>query len=454
MTIFALKGSLEEITPAQLSEQTCSAVFITDSAHAEETLRTANITYEGVISLRDVVFCKIESQPFCLAGTLSIPKLLDIKGSRHRIQFFIDNKNMVIIDDEEFSLRLVQRIQRSRHNQGESREHFIYNFFSEFMLRDTELLAEHEQKLMELEENVNDGKTDDFLETITPIRKELLILRSYYDEIMDLGRELEEDENGFFEKKQKKYFGTISDRADRLMGRTVHLLEYATQVRDAYQSHVNAQQNKNMEFLTVISTIFFPLTLITGWYGMNFQNMPELKEGYPGVIALSVIVVIVCIIFFNFFVLKVRNGGKFIFHLLNLDNNCAIITLYLRKEVTCLNKELLLLLLKLAAGCVVIMTFIVIACLITPKIARFIEKRHPELAEKDDPERVDGENTGNDPENYKVQGIFDKSHIDGWDPNYKIYNEDIYALNFKKKKKNVSSEAVKKDDGNKNNDNA
>ena len=98
------------------------------------------------------------------------------------------------------------------------------------------------------------------------------------------------------------------------------------------------------------------------------------------------------------------------------------------------------------------MTFIVIACLITPKIARFIEKRHPELAEKDDPERVDGENTGNDPENYKVQGIFDKSHIDGWDPNYKIYNEDIYALNFKKKKKNVSSEAVKKDDGNKNND--
>ena len=74
--------------------------------------------------------------------------------------------------------------------------------------------------------------------------------------------------------------------------------------------------------------------------------------------------------------------------------------------------------------------------------------------EKDDPERVDGENTGNDPENYKVQGIFDKSHIDGWDPNYKIYNEDIYALNFKKKKKNVSSEAVKKDDGNKNNDNA
>ena len=44
------------------------------------------------------MFCKIESQPFCLAGTLSIPKLLDIRGSRHRIQFFIDNETGVDFD--------------------------------------------------------------------------------------------------------------------------------------------------------------------------------------------------------------------------------------------------------------------------------------------------------------------------------------------------------------------
>ena len=109
-----------------------------------------------------------------------------------------------------------------------------------------------------------------------------------------------------------------------------------------------------------------------------------------------------------FFVLKVRNGGKFIFHLLNLDNNCAIITLYLRKEVTCLNKELLLLLLKLAAGCVVIMTFIVIACLITPKIARFIEKRHPELAGKDTNQKGGGEDKGKYTEENKGKGQFEK----------------------------------------------
>ena len=131
------------------------------------------------------------------------------------------------------------------------------------------------------------------------IPKLLETLRSYYDELMDLGRELETNENGFFAKKQTKYFGTVTDRADRLMSKAVHLLEYAGQVRDAYQGYVDARQNANMQFLTVISTIFFPLTLITGWYGMNFQNMPELRSGYPGVIFAGVLVVLLLILYFK-----------------------------------------------------------------------------------------------------------------------------------------------------------
>ena len=54
-----------------------------------------------------------------------------------------------------------------------------------------------------------------------------------------------------------------------------------------------------MQYLTMITTIFFPLTLITGWYGMNFRNMPELENGYPGVILLSLAVLIACILFFR-----------------------------------------------------------------------------------------------------------------------------------------------------------
>ena len=138
-----------------------------------------------------------------------------------------------------------------------------------------------------------------FQNAIMPIRRELLTLRSYYDEIMDMGKQLEENENGFFAKKQVKYFGVISDRADRLMSKASQLLEYAQQVRDAYKAQVDAQQNNNMQFLTVISTIFFPLTLITGWFGMNFKDMPGLENGYPAVMALSIVIIVICILIFK-----------------------------------------------------------------------------------------------------------------------------------------------------------
>ena len=158
-----------------------------------------------------------------------------------------------------------------------------------------ELREEFDYILLDCPAGIEQG----FQNAIMPIRRELLTLRSYYDEIMDMGKQLEENENGFFAKKQVKYFGVISDRADRLMSKASQLLEYAQQVRDAYKAQVDAQQNNNMQFLTVISTIFFPLTLITSWYGMNFHNMPELKHGYPGVIILSVVVMITCIIIFK-----------------------------------------------------------------------------------------------------------------------------------------------------------
>ena len=64
------------------------------------------------------------------------------------------------------------------------------------------------------------------------------------------------------------------------------------QLREMYQSQIDIHQNKVMQFLTVVTTIFMPLTLIAGWYGMNFANMPELntKYGYGIIILVSILV--------------------------------------------------------------------------------------------------------------------------------------------------------------------
>lgn len=298
MLIYNLSEGLTETDAAENCNNN-QFLVIGNLSEAKQALKIADINYDGEIHTDSISFNKIEVQPDCLCGTLFVPKLLDIVHSRYKSMFFIGKHGIAIIDNDTFSANIVRRIKRQQSNSVTTIQRFVCLWFAQIMSRDTEILSQHEKKIMALEENVSCGHTDNFLTNIEPIRKELLILRSYYDEICDIGKELEQDENGFFEKKQRKYFGTIFDRADRLMNRTVYLLEYASQVRDAYQSRIDAKQNGNMQFLTVISTIFYPLTLITGWYGMNFKNMPELEKGYPFVILLSLIVVTVCIIIFK-----------------------------------------------------------------------------------------------------------------------------------------------------------
>ena len=77
--------------------------------------------------------------------------------------------------------------------------------------------------------------------------------------------------------------------------------DHAAQLRDIYQSHLDIKQNRIMTVLTIVTTIFMPLTLIAGWYGMNFKYMPELESGwgYPVTIIVSVLIVLGSLLFFK-----------------------------------------------------------------------------------------------------------------------------------------------------------
>ena len=297
--IYRFGEQLVPVTEEEWETDQAPAVFVTDSRHADAILAKAGIIYENEIQVAKIGFCRLENQQDCVVGTLCIPKLLDVLGSRYRMYFFVNRSNVVIVDDEDFSERLIRRIQQKKTHQGETKERFLYNYISEFISRDLEMLVAYERRLLRMEEDVSQEHIANFQTKLMPLRRELLNLRSYYDEIMDLTKEMEENENGFFLKKHLKYFGTLTDRADRLMSRTSHLLEYAQQVKEAYQAQIDSRQNSNMQFLTVISTIFFPLTLITGWYGMNFKDMPGLDDGFPFVVVLSIVVIVGCIIIFK-----------------------------------------------------------------------------------------------------------------------------------------------------------
>ena len=92
--------------------------------------------------------------------------------------------------------------------------------------------------------------------------------------------------------QQDDYFTFIDKKFDKLFNYILRTQEYLEHVREAYEAQIDIEQNKLMKFFTVITSIFLPLTLIAGWYGMNLQ-MPEFQwaHGYPVVIVLSVAIV-------------------------------------------------------------------------------------------------------------------------------------------------------------------
>jgi magnesium transporter len=136
---------------------------------------------------------------------------------------------------------------------------------------------------------------------VNEIRSNIRDLRIHYEQLMDLGQEFEENENSFFKQENLRYFRLFLNRMDRLHDTSTAIRDYTMQIRDLYKAHLDIKQNRIMTVLTVVTTIFLPLTLIVGWYGMNFRYMPELewRWGYPAVIAISILIVLVSLLFFR-----------------------------------------------------------------------------------------------------------------------------------------------------------
>lgn len=244
-------------------------------------------------------FSKIEVQNDLLVGQISVPRMLDLLGKRQEVCFLMNERLIFFVDDGNYVARIVDKIRVKKLPQAQSKEQFLYNFISQILKNDIVILESYEKRMIEMEISIMDRKIKDFHKIMMPIRRELLVMKNYYEQIGEMGKELEENENSLFVRKRLKYFRSIMDRADRLEGKCGQLLDYSQQLRDVYQSQADARQNKTIEFLTVVSTIFLPLTLLTSWYGMNFHNMPELESGYPGVIVAAILIAIGTILVFK-----------------------------------------------------------------------------------------------------------------------------------------------------------
>lgn len=222
-----------------------------------------------------------------------------------RLGLYIKNNLLliVIIEDKDNSTELkLHTLLKNLNLNKINQERLIFGFLERFISEDNILLEQIEDEIIIYEDMINDLKLDkDFNYKITGIRKKLLVLDNYYQQFVLIGEELEENAADIFDDNNVHYFRVFSSRAERLSNNTRMLQEYSVQVREAYHSQLELDLNRIMKIFTVFTTVFMPLTLIVGWYGMNFTTMPELtwKYGYLYIIIFSIIVAIICIIFFK-----------------------------------------------------------------------------------------------------------------------------------------------------------
>ena len=298
---YYIKNTLEKTNKLDFKGKSGQFVAVLTSAEWLENRDKFDMGIEMDIDLSAIHSTKAEVNYDSLTGTFSIPDRENISAPNTNFAFALDEKGIVFIDDSGFVDKTISNIISSKRWTMPSLERFIYDFLEQIVSRDQIILERVDKELDTIESNILDGEEKDPSQRVSRVRSDLRDLRIHYEQLLDLGQELEENENDFFNEDNTRYFHLFTQRVSRLHDLTASLREYSIQIRDLYQSQLDIKQNRIMALLTMITSIFMPLTLIAGWYGMNFKYMPELeyKWAYPAVIAVSIIIVIVSLLFFK-----------------------------------------------------------------------------------------------------------------------------------------------------------
>jgi len=232
--------------------------------------------------------------------SLKIPNINDVLKPSKKVCIFFKKNLLVFICDKYIIIDDMISRTKSGEIKCTSLSKMLYIFFDRLTSEDTYYIENIEQEIAELEEGLITSKKDNYLTKIIILRKKLLKIKRYYERFLNIAESIEENDNELIDKKTIKYFRMFTNRINRLYQGVNNLRDYVTQVREAYQAQVDINQNQLMKVFTVVTTIFLPLTLIVGWYGMNFK-MPEYSTnyGYPVVISICIIIIVICVVWFK-----------------------------------------------------------------------------------------------------------------------------------------------------------
>jgi len=157
------------------------------------------------------------------------------------------------------------------------------------------------EQIESLEEEVVTNPQPSTLQKIHYCKQEMLYIRRCVWPLREVTAALAKHESQLIKESTELYLRDVYDHVVQIIDSVETFREMLSSMLDIYLSSLSNRMNQVMKVLTIIATIFIPLTFLAGVYGMNFEFMPELKWhwGYPFILAVMMAVVCIMLLFFR-----------------------------------------------------------------------------------------------------------------------------------------------------------
>jgi magnesium transporter len=164
-----------------------------------------------------------------------------------------------------------------------------------------QVMEQVSENLEKLEDVVLAEQDRETLEALYELKKEAFSLRKATWPLREVMAELSRGESALVTEAVLPFMRDVYDHTIQVIDGSESLRESLTTLKDIYLSSISNRMNQVMKVLTIIATLFIPLTFLAGVYGMNFKHMPELEWpwAYPTVLILMLVVVIAMLFYFR-----------------------------------------------------------------------------------------------------------------------------------------------------------
>ena len=250
-------------------------------------------------SLGSIRYCKAEPACGYITGTLRMPRKGPERAPQFTAGFVLSRDTLVLIEDSGDTRGLIEK-RLAMYSGVAGADQLLLCLMEQMIGEDALYLSHIEGEAEKLEDRILQNDVGDLFPVLTTHRRKLSELNTYYNQLSSMGEQLASRQCAELIREPEEWM-RFARRAERLQSHARLLSENMIQLRELYQSGQDAIQNRIIGVLTVVTTFFLPLTLLTGWYGMNFVHMPELRwqYGYPAVIAVAAVIAIAEFLYFK-----------------------------------------------------------------------------------------------------------------------------------------------------------